>query len=96
MCRLGEVWFDTFLTIESKVILTHCKHIVSFNPRPPKEGGLLQPLKMFLKQLLCPINCTKRFYVIISTSFTALYVSFDVYEVKFGMVVWVGGHQREW
>ena len=34
-------------------------------------GGYCNPLRFF-KQLFCPINCTKRFYVIIYTSLTHL------------------------
>ena len=40
-------------------------------PRPPK-GGCCNPLRFFFKQLFCPINCAKRFQVIISTSLTHL------------------------
>ena len=62
----------------------------------PAKGGC-NPLRFFFKNrffvlfcfVFCPINYAKRF------NFFILYVSFDVYEVKSGGVVWVWGHQSK-
>ena len=54
---------------------------------------LLQPPKIFKNSCFCPINCTKCFYVIISTSlFMHLLI---VYDAEFGDVVWVWGIIKE-
>ena len=65
-----------------------CTQLWRLNPRPPK--GLLQPPKIFLKQLFCPINCAKRFNVIISISF---YIFWCIWGEIRG-VVWVWGSSK--
>ena len=42
-----------------------------FNPHPPK-GGCCSPLRFFENSVFYPINCAKRFYVIVFTSITHL------------------------
>ena len=57
-------------------------------------GGCCNLLRFFFKQLFffCPINCTKRFQIIISTSFAHLLtIRGEIMWCRLGM----GGHQRE-
>ena len=49
--------------------------------------GLFVCLFVFFNSVFCPINCAKRFSVIV---FYIFYASFDAYEVKFWGVIWVG------
>ena len=63
-------------------ISEHKHKYTKLNPRPLKRGVVLADI--FLTAF-CQIKYTKHFYVIISTP----NASFDVYEVKFGSVVWV-------
>ena len=50
------------------------------------RGDCCNLLRILLKQLFCPINCTKHFYVIISTSFTHLLWG-EIWGCRLGMGV---------
>ena len=86
--KLHQTWQTRLVSTQTyrTAALTRVLRRVVLQP-PPK-------VFFFFKQRFSPINCAKRFYVIV---FYIYYASFDVYEVKFGGVVWVWrGHQRLW
>ena len=55
--------------------------------------GLLQPPKIFLIQHLLPYKLPQ---TLLCNCFYIYYASFDVYEVKFGDVVWVWGAVKDY